>query len=494
MNLSTCKLPWGAAAFFAAAQVLAQTPFRPEIPHAWSDEDIARYELPIVGAHSIEQVTAADYYTIPVRPIYKTYPIYSPEKEPAGYWQYLSSLDPVLAFDTQKLKTNDNWIRAGELVFEAPNRYTEASRFRDPAYLRESKWPIDSEGRVVGYRYVVREKGKVEFTDDSCASCHTRLLPDGRVVLGAQGNVPINRGNAYLSEHNRAGVEGSAKHKLAATAIASWFTPWAVEPVYDQLTMDRFEAHIRTIPPGDMQRLGTSLTYPIRIPDLIGVSDRKYLDSTGLAINRGVQELMRYAASNQTTYRITAYDGFRPMPNGREVSSRPLFRRAALCSGLIPELPPSAREPEQTERTIEPRQAGFPSRRLPCLPHTTSVHQQQTDAGPRLSGERRRRHPARSRRNRSLQRAQNPPRHRLLPGPLAQGRVVPRTLRAQWLRSHPRRLVRSRTLTRFVRPHRLRRLRSQDPRGQRTPVRPQANRGRQRGADRILTDPLTLLY
>jgi hypothetical protein len=36
--------------------------------------------------------------------------------------------------------------------------------------------------------------------------------------------------------------------------------------------------------------------YPTKIPDLIGVKDRKYLDATGTHLNRGIADLMRYAA------------------------------------------------------------------------------------------------------------------------------------------------------------------------------------------------------
>jgi hypothetical protein len=37
----------------------------------------------------------------------------------------------------------------------------------------------------VGGNYVIREKGVVERGSLSCASCHTRLMPDGTLLEGA---------------------------------------------------------------------------------------------------------------------------------------------------------------------------------------------------------------------------------------------------------------------------------------------------------------------
>src|SRR6185295_17490155 len=49
-----------------------------------------------------------------------------------------------------------------------------------------------------------------------------------------------------------------------------------------------------------------------RIPDLIGIKDRRYLDATGLGQHRSITDLMRYEITNQTTDRIASFDGFQP--------------------------------------------------------------------------------------------------------------------------------------------------------------------------------------
>jgi hypothetical protein len=39
-----------------------------------------------------------------------------------------------------------------------------------------------------------------------------------------------------------------------------------------------------------------SLFYPAKIPDLLGIKDRKYIDHTATHLHRGIGDLMRYAA------------------------------------------------------------------------------------------------------------------------------------------------------------------------------------------------------
>ncbi len=47
---------------------------------------------------------------------------------------------------------------------------------------------------------------------------------------------------------------------------------------------------------GGLPRWSGSVYYPTKVPDLIGIGDRKYIDHTGTHLNRGVGDLMRYAA------------------------------------------------------------------------------------------------------------------------------------------------------------------------------------------------------
>ncbi|HZN11637.1 MAG TPA: hypothetical protein VFC61_08165, partial [Blastocatellia bacterium] len=158
---------------------------------------MAEVVLPLADpAASPRQVPADYYYRIPVRPIYKSYPAYAPGREPAGYQEWLTRQEPETVFDASKLTTEADWIRAGELVFEAPIRYdaaVTAADLRDPEWQAKTGTLAAKDGTLPYFRYVVREKGKVELGTISCAMCHTRVLPDGAVIKGAQGNYPLDR-------------------------------------------------------------------------------------------------------------------------------------------------------------------------------------------------------------------------------------------------------------------------------------------------------------
>jgi hypothetical protein len=47
---------------------------------------------------------------------------------------------------------------------------------------------------------------------------------------------------------------------------------------------------------GAVPRWNGSLLYPAKVPDLIGIAERKYIDATATHLNRGIGDLMRYSA------------------------------------------------------------------------------------------------------------------------------------------------------------------------------------------------------
>jgi hypothetical protein len=75
--------------FLRFSQAQAQqgrSTFTPSVPHVWDDRAIAALELPLADpVGSPKHISSAYYYRIPVRPIYKSYPVYAPGHEPPGY-------------------------------------------------------------------------------------------------------------------------------------------------------------------------------------------------------------------------------------------------------------------------------------------------------------------------------------------------------------------------------------------------------------------------
>ena len=77
-----------------------RTNAEPTIPKTWDDAAMATLELPLADpAASPKYPSAEYYYRIPVRPIYKSYPIYAPDREPPGYLDWLKQQEPVIIWD-----------------------------------------------------------------------------------------------------------------------------------------------------------------------------------------------------------------------------------------------------------------------------------------------------------------------------------------------------------------------------------------------------------
>lgn len=172
-----------------AAHGAGDPPFHPDIPKVWDDQAVVTMEVPLAQRdRSPRYVTSVEYYALKVRPIYRSYPMYVAGREPKGYLDSLKQKDPEIIFDPSKLLTKADWIRAGKLVFEADTAFfpTPAAPASAPEDCK-----VESDGELqcfdVGSRYYIRQKGVVEAGGNSCAGCHTRVLPDGTFFEGGQG-------------------------------------------------------------------------------------------------------------------------------------------------------------------------------------------------------------------------------------------------------------------------------------------------------------------
>jgi len=291
--------------------------FSPVIPKTWEEEAIASVELPLASTGVPPEPIPSDYfYRMPVRPIYKSYPIYAPGKEPRGYFERLKQLEPEIVFDPAKLKTEADWIKAGELVFDASDPtpgFLTLSDVRNPAWYQNVGVRLTNDGVMPYARYLIRTKGTVEVGTFFCGMCHTRVMADGSVVKGAQGNVPFHRADAFnlrnapLPEQQRLDAERGVIQLLYATP---WLRPDPLARL-GQMSLQELASVYEAIPPGVMARTGTSLFYPVQVPDLIGIKDRRYLDRTGLGRHRDIGDLMRYAALNTGGDELSRNAGFR---------------------------------------------------------------------------------------------------------------------------------------------------------------------------------------
>jgi hypothetical protein len=253
--------------------------FHPDIPKVWDDGEMARFELPLAHAAASPKHVPAEYnYRIPVRTIYKSYPPVAPGQDFEEYLRRLEQAEPEIAFDASKLRTRQDWVRAGKAVFEAPTSFINDGVRSSPSHAFLA-------------RYVVRRKGHVDQGNLACANFHVRQMTDGTVIPGAQ---------EYFSAPQRAlAVPASTPAQLRATVAWMFAAPWLQPDPNTSFSSDQELVGFNRFFPGVRARMGASLRWPVQIPDLISVKDRKYLDHTGMVQQRSIVDLMRYAATNQ---------------------------------------------------------------------------------------------------------------------------------------------------------------------------------------------------
>jgi hypothetical protein len=297
--------------------------FRPEIPRVWDDEAVEKFELPLAQRdRSPRHMSAKEYYALKVRPIYKTYPMYEPGKEPAGYLDWLKQQEPEIVFDPAKLKTKEDWIAAGKLVFEH-----EPLLFPLPAKgpFFETPLPSSREGVlpnfVPGNRYIIRKKGVLEVGINACAGCHTRVMPDGSYLAGAQGVFDFRNSEADIQQMRDLKPESVARRQERAWILFG--VPWVEtkENFVQRMSKDEMVRQVVAQHSGVIARQGTSASHPPHIPSLIGVKNHKYLDSTGFARHRSIGDLARYAVTNQGLDTMAHFGDFQPSPGETAFSS-----------------------------------------------------------------------------------------------------------------------------------------------------------------------------
>jgi hypothetical protein len=294
------------------------------VPRAWSDQSVAGYRLPLAGlGHAPKMVSGDRYYALPEYNL-KTYPVYAPDKEPPNYIEWLKQQDPKPLVDLSKLKTRKDWIAAGREVFygrELPRFSGSEDNYqliRDPRVIAAYRLQTAKDGVLLGLRYVVREKGKIELGTDTCAMCHTQIRPDGTVIEGpANVHTPFGPLMADLTRRYAQIGPDFLEERRRRHMREDYRVPFLKMdpnlPVAD-LPAEEIAKLYEQNPLGTHARTNTSLLYPVKIANLIGIRDEKFFDRTGTARQRDIADLMKYCGSiADVTDALTEYA---PGPDG----------------------------------------------------------------------------------------------------------------------------------------------------------------------------------
>jgi hypothetical protein len=267
-------------------------------------------------------MSAKEYYSLPVENR-QTYPVYYPGREPEGCWEMLQHVPLKPLIEPEKLKSEAKWIEAGRKVFnEADDLHLRTS---DPkiiaaARARETFEQVHAQplrdGTCTGCAGYRRSRG-VALSLPNCSGCHLLYLTDDTPVPGAPSLAGVARGRDSRHRVPRVGpihaanrvVTGATPFLMGPEPLGAWLyqayqaygVPWKRDDINERLkTVTRSEyesAHRRR------QRwrraysveMGVFFVRP-RLPDLIGIKDRKYMDHSATHLHRGIGDLMRYAA------------------------------------------------------------------------------------------------------------------------------------------------------------------------------------------------------
>src|SRR5262249_17951762 len=152
------------------------------------------------------------------------------------YFERLKGLDPeVISFDSSKFRTDNDWIRAGEIVFDSPTDYDISGspvQFRDPSYYTSNGIPV-----------------------------------------AADGTVPFRQGNFPFDRTSPTEVPDDALPVIRRLIKMLYGVPWlgTRDPFrqFDAMPYREIVEYAKTIPPGVQARHGTGLQIAAQIPDLV---------------------------------------------------------------------------------------------------------------------------------------------------------------------------------------------------------------------------------
>ena len=274
-----------------------------QAPRFWNDRGLADWATPIAGLNVRPgHFSEREYDAAPAGEWLRTFPVYFPGQEPPGYWEMLRAKkpEPLIA---PGARTREEWGDSGQRAFDEMD--LPAFRSDDPALMALARNAVafaqrggraQKDGVVLGLRWVPASKGLALGVSD-CSSCHTRVMPDGSLLRGAPFNVPID---GVLGELVARGSSRFVPGESPVVGIWRGFTvPWVRDDIHAalrSLSQAELGAMAASAPPGVFARENGSPFYQTKVPDLIGLKDRRYLDHTGTHRLRGAEDVMRYAA------------------------------------------------------------------------------------------------------------------------------------------------------------------------------------------------------
>lgn len=278
-------------------------------PKIWDSGELATWATPLAGLGVPPSFySEEEYYAAPVDNL-RSYPVYHPDHEPAGYRQWLEKRKPEPLVEVGRPRTRVEWVEAGRRVFDELDIFY--FRTDDPkaiAWIRDresiAKDPpkVTKDGVMPFFRWVIEKEGQVKLSMSNCGSCHQRVLADGSLIRGAPSNLLTGGGvplAAVLAASARFAPETASRPSRGEDLYQQYGVPWLPDDVHARYRKGATDAELEAgedVAPivGTFARFNGSPYYINKFQDLIGVKDHRYLDATGTHKNRGPADIARY--------------------------------------------------------------------------------------------------------------------------------------------------------------------------------------------------------
>ena len=162
-----------------------------DAPRFWNDHDLSDWATPIAGLNVRPgHYSEKEYYSAPIGEYVRTYPVYFPGREPAGYWDTIRNKKPEPLI-VPGSRTSSEWLTEGSRIFhELDLPYLRNYDSKLFALIRSAEECAklgghpQKDGTMLGLRWVPTSQG-LALGQLDCAVCHSRVMPDDSIVEGA---------------------------------------------------------------------------------------------------------------------------------------------------------------------------------------------------------------------------------------------------------------------------------------------------------------------
>lgn len=275
------------------------TSFRAAMPKVWDEAALEDWVTPLATLNvRPKHISTREYYSAPEYNL-RSYPVYVPGREPAGYWNTLLSIGPQPLIEPEKLKTEQDWIKAGQRVFD--EAATPQLTVFDPEVIRNlrSREYLETQhavplpdGSLATLRWVPTKQG-MAVSVLICGGCHILYRSDGVRIPGLSSRTEVSRTRPFKAVGVRADFLEAQNHvlrgappfymgggKFGFSLYEAFGVPWLKDDPNQRLktiTKSDYNALVTAERNGGaITRWNGSPLFPAKIPDLIGLRDRKY--------------------------------------------------------------------------------------------------------------------------------------------------------------------------------------------------------------------------